>query len=223
MRIRNSSTIRFIHHICLLVLFTGCVSAVPELFPEEIDERSVEIMIVSHGWHVGIIVPVDSLFNELSPPELHALGYKWAEIGWGDRDYYTQESKGIWGAFKGGILPTRSTVHIAAFDETPEIFFSNQDIVKLPLSKEGYKKALEYILETIETDESGKLRVLQDGLYGESRFYASKRIYMIPRTSNGWIARILRKAGLPISPNTSLTAGSVMKKAKSIRHEYSLE
>ena len=54
---------------------------------------------------------------------------------------------------------------------------------------------------------------LGPGLYGKSRFYLSRETYHAFNTCNVWTARVLRDAGCPITPATTLTVDSLMVKA----------
>jgi hypothetical protein len=55
---------------------------------------------------------------------------------------------------------------------------------------------------------------LEDGLFGESRFFLGSRTYYFPRNSNVWTARAVKQAGLDISPIWYQTHGSLMRRVR---------
>lgn len=199
----------------LFVLLSGCAVSNPDLFPPQSEEQSVEVIIVRHGWHVGLAVPVDSTFRSVIHPDVHAHGYRFAEFGWGDRDYYTGASRSLWAMVRGALWPTRSVVHVAAFDRHPADEFRGLDLEALRLSPEGYHQLLTFIMYTMDADYTGSVVPFKPGLYAHGVFYSSSRRYFWPRTSNTWVARLLQEAGAPFRPFWSPTAGSVMRQARS--------
>lgn len=192
----------------------SCNKAIPELFPENPDERPVTVYVVSHGWHVGIAVPVDSTFLEIMPVGLHARDKRYAEFGWGDRSYYMADDPGIWKTIKAAVWPTRSVLHVDGIRMGPEMYFSQLRRVKIGLSVSGYEELLREIEYHFSVDGEGQIIDLGPGLYGFSRFYASDRRYFATRNSNKWVARLLRKAGAPITPAYALTSGNVIRQSR---------
>lgn len=206
-------------YLLLIVLSFGLIScnrAIPDLFPANEEERDIAVYMISHGWHVGLAVPVDSTFRRIIPESVHAHNRNWAELGWGDRDYYTQKSKGFWGILKGAFWPTRSVVHIAAFDRDPPAQFSRLDQIEIKLTPEGYEHLLKFLKRTLKRDEYGQVTELMDGLYADARFYPSDRRYFLPRTSNTWTVRLLREAGAPVNPVWAVTSRNAMRQARGI-------
>ena len=68
----------------------------PSLWPPAPGAPITEIVIVNHGYHVGIAIPRAALAEQASRQGLSALGYiatrfadfDWLEIGWGDEGFY---------------------------------------------------------------------------------------------------------------------------------------
>ncbi|MCC5925631.1 MAG: DUF2459 domain-containing protein [Bacteroidetes bacterium] len=199
-----------------VLMLTGCAVSNPDLFPSDVEERPVEVVIVRHGWHVGLALPVDSTFAAVLHPDLHAQEYRFAEFGWGDRDFYTGNSRSLWTKLKGALWSTPSVVHIAAFDLHPDVQFQGLSRQSVRLSTDGYRELLYFIKQTLDADESGAPVELQPGLYANGIFYTSSRGYFWPRTSNTWVARLLNEAGAPISPFWSPNAGSVMRQSRGL-------
>lgn len=202
--------------LLLATTLFSCARADTILFPENPDLRTVQVYMVSHGWHVGIALPIDSTFLSAMPESIHARDYNWAEVGWGDRDFYTQQQRGFWGKFKGALWPTKSTVHISAFNLSVEQMFSGQDVIEIRLSPNGYAKLLEFLDSTLKKNQDNQPVRLMDGLYGSSVFYASDRRYFFPRTSNTWAVRLLKEAGAPVRSWSAISSGSAMRQAARI-------
>lgn len=195
-----------------LLLLAACSSANKELFPEEESRRQIPVIVLSHGWHVGLLVPVDERFFEELPSEIHvsdgAHGY--AELGWGDRRYYMEDRPGIFTTLRAALLPTSSAVHVAGFSSLPERRFEQQDAVKVMLTERGYQALLERAASYFR---DGQASDIGPGLYGDARFYASGRRYYVPKTSNRWVAALLEEAGAPINSITSVSASTVIRRS----------
>lgn len=209
--ITTKTQVSLITLVLSLFLIVGCATPRAELFPPDSSDREIEIWVVSHGWHVGLVLPNDSSFQSRIPPGFHAPDHTWTEVGWGDRKYYTGEQRGLWGMIRGALWPTASVVHLAAFSHPVEQEFRGYDKHRVLITSEGYDLLLSYLNRTLQKDSDGNLIKLKDGLYADSKFYASDRKYYLPRTSNTWAARLLREAGAPITPWISVTSGRVMR------------
>jgi len=210
----------FRHTLMLILLVTAslaCSSANRELFPADPAERDIEVHVISHGWHVGIAIPVDAHFEEIMPSSLHITDEQnYAEFGWGDRDFYMDPSPGIWTTIKGGLIPSTSTVHVASFTKDPPLQFFGQERVTILLTDAGYRALLKRMEEYFTRDEDGEVIVLGDGLYADSRFYKSPMWYYVPKTSNMWVALLLDEAGLPINTSIALFASNVIRQTSKV-------
>lgn len=210
----EASYIKLITVSLLGFLLAACSSANRELFPADEELRDIEVHVVSHGWHVGIVLPVNEVFNEIMPSSLHISNEQnFAEFGWGDRDFYMDDSPGIWTTIKGGLLPSSSTLHVAAFSNTPEEQFSRLERVSIRLTQDGYRALLKRAERYFSRDDEGNVIELGDGLYADARFYKSPRWYYVPKTSNKWVALLLDEAGMPINTFTAVRSSNVIRQA----------
>lgn len=192
----------------------ACSSANRDLFPADPELRDIEVHVVSHGWHVGLVLPVDNIFNEIMPSSLHITnGQNFAEFGWGDRDFYMADSPGVWTTIKGGLLPSSSAIHVAAFSNAPEEQFSRLERVTIRLTEDGYRALLKRAESYFSRDDEGDVIELEDGLYADARFYKSPRWYYVPKTSNKWVALLLDEAGVPINTFTAVRSSNVIRQA----------
>ena len=161
-----------------------------------------DIYVVDHGWHAGIIIEqadIDSSFYKNKPSFPTA---RYLEIGWGDWDFYQNESRNIdyFLLTKAILYPTRSVLHLVGFNKKIKIYFPISKIVHLTLSDSAFGQLIQYINNSFELMENGKAVPLKSGLYGESIFYESKEYYIFPKTCNVWIAKALLCAGIDIEP-----------------------
>jgi uncharacterized protein (TIGR02117 family) len=197
-----------------LLYAAGCNRPAADLFPDSQELRPVSVWVVSHGWHVGIVLPHNDIFMEAMPPNYHGLKYRYSEFGWGDRTYYMTENPGFWTTLKGGLWPTPSVIHAAAFDRSTDEQFRRATMVRIYLTEQGFGALCEALISDMKLDKEGYAVILESGWYADSRFYASPRRYYLPRTSNKWVARLLREAGAPITPFYALTSGNVIYQAR---------
>ena len=71
-------------------------SADPALWPPAAGEPRIEIFVVSHGYHSGLVLPRETMAEAADRRGHVALGavaqrfsgYRFVEIGWGDERFY---------------------------------------------------------------------------------------------------------------------------------------
>ena len=169
-----------------------------------IAERSIHI--VSHGWHLGLVLSLDrDLIDEL-PALSEFRGYDAVEIGWGDRGFYRSESIGFGTAIAAMAWPTPSVFHVVGFFDAPEDEFPESDVLRLDLTEEGYQSLVAELRAEFASNES-----LGVGRYGPSLFFAAKSSYYFPKTCNVWTLARLRSAGVPTKPLLGLRANAALK------------
>ncbi len=175
-------------------------------------KQLVSIYIVRHAWHAGIIFQKSAI--DTMPVLSDFPDAVYLEVGWGDADYYMNRTPGFWVTFKAAVLPTMSTLHVAGFERAVTDFFPGTDIIQLDLSKEDLTHLIAFINEAFAPDEQGRPIILESGLYGTSYFYKGSQHYYAFKNCNTWVARALNKAGIPISPLTSLTVNQLLARVE---------
>jgi uncharacterized protein (TIGR02117 family) len=199
--------------LLILLIATGCLSPVKELYPEDESERPVSVYIVSHGWHAGIAIEASAI-EEYLPSHPDMPSARFLKFGWGDGRYYTDSEAGFWLMMRAALLPTRSVIHVVGIDIPVERYFSGSNIVQIKVSEEGAKKMGEFVEKRFRKDNNGDFIFAADGLYTNSVFFQATGRYYLPKTSNIWTARALRQTGYPITPIYSFTSGNVVQQAK---------
>lgn len=185
-----------------------CIKAVP---PTK-DEPTRIIFLVSHGWHAGIVLKRLDI-QHIDWPKLKTFTHAdYLEIGWGDKDYYTSHDPGPFLAAKALLLPTSSVLHLVGFSVPPEHYFPYSEIIRIELTVPGFERLVNHISQSFLRDESGSAVSLGQGMYGYSRFYASKETYIACKTCNTWTAAVLQLAGCPVAP--AVTVNGLMSQAR---------
>ena len=165
------------------------------------------VHVVRHGWHSGIVVRAADVPEQAWPARREFIGAEYLELGWGDRAYYPAPDPSLWLGLRALLWPTAGVLHMVAFSGPVEHYFASAEIVALQLTPQGFARLVAAISTSHELDAAGQPIPLGPGLYGKSRFYASSDVFSLFATCNGWVAAMLREAGVPLSPALSPTAG----------------
>lgn len=204
--------LRYLLLILLILLTTGCLGPVKELYPEDERKRPVPVYVVKLGWHAGLAFEAKHFTSKL--PEHDRLpDTDYLLVGWGDDKYYTADRARVDLFLRAAFLPTGSVIHVAGFDLEVDEYFRDSDIIRVRVSKQGMEVMITYLAGRFATDGEGNLQYAAPGLYGQSTFFKANGLYYFPRTSNWWTARVLRKSGFPITPIYAITSGNVMRQA----------
>jgi uncharacterized protein (TIGR02117 family) len=115
-------------------------------------------------------------------------------VAWGDKTFY-MDAGHFWNGMQALFWPTRSVIHVARFNQSPEQFFRGQRVQQLEVCAHRYQKIVNFIQQSFRTTKEGNLIPYQTGLYGASRFYAATDTYYFLYNCNNWTGRALRLAG----------------------------
>ncbi|MGJ8654533.1 MAG: TIGR02117 family protein [Opitutaceae bacterium] len=199
-----------------LLLFVGCATTPPALTPISVKESNsdVEISVVSHGRHTGIVVDAKLLNKHLPELESHFGNPKFYEIGWGDAGFYkaNQITTGL--TLHAIFWPTPTVLHIVSFNEDPQVHFSYSEVVPISIYKDNNKRLFEFIESSFEKNDSGNLISEGEGIYGDSEFFKGTGRYYLFNTCNKWTAKALFSAGMDVNTFYPISATSVMKQIR---------
>jgi len=183
----------------------------PMLWPPR-DGHTVEVYVVSNGYHAGLALPRDVLAEFASGrgyPALIAVAqrfaaFDWIEFGWGEREFYqsvpTVGDMNLRLALRALFYPGNKTVvHVVGISGAPTDAFK-AEMLKVPLSRNGFDQMLAKLDATFVPPQSGVLPDLGRGLYGPSLFYPATGTFSAFRVCNHWIGDLLGAAGLPTAP-----------------------
>ena len=172
------------------------------------------VYLVSHGWHVGLAVRRADVSIAIWPESGDLGAVRYLEVGWGDGDYYpvVRGHPGL--ALKAAFGSASSVLHVAGVDALITAFFAESSIIEVPLSARGFEELTRFIHAAYARDTAGQPIVVGPGIYGLSRFYRATGQYRLFDNSNHWTAKALAAGGCPIDPAGTLTAGSLMDRAR---------
>ncbi len=201
--------------LTVTVLCSGCATSINGECPVDAREPALTIYLVSHGWHVGVVVKRVDIPDDVRLVHKGFSSTDYLEIGWGDRDFYQTPSFHLGLALKALLLPNPSVLHIVAFNDSVASYFPHSEIIMIRLSDAGFQRLIRYIAASYDRDLAGNLVPLGVGLYGVSQFYRSQETYHLFRTCNVWTARVLYTAGCPVRPFLAITGDNLMMQAQS--------
>lgn len=209
---RKSSHHRGAHAwiVLLSAILGACATPMPAVSPQG-GESARTIYVVRHAWHTGLIFRVadvpDQNWSVLRDfPEAQYL-----EVGWGDRDYYRAREPGVWLGIKALFWPAPGTLHVVGLRGAIEEFAAQSDLVELKLAPPAFERLYQRLRTSFDLDARGNAIMLGPGLYGDSRFYASRESFSVFKTCNVWTAQVLREAGVPVQPALAWPAGSLLR------------
>ncbi len=184
----------------------------PSRYPVAAGQPNVEIFVVSHGYHSGIVVPRAALATMAIARKRGALigiatrfyAYPWIEFGWGEEEFYrsvpTASSLSFGLAMRALVRPGNASVlHVVGLPAPPIVSFSQSDIVAVKLSQAGFEGLVDNVNATFATPNAAP-DDLGRGLYGPSLFFRANGSFNIFHVCNHWVADVLDAAGVPTSP-----------------------
>ncbi len=186
----------------------------PSLWPPKPGEPSIDVFVVSHGYHAGFALSTKAL-AEVAQRDGHGAllavaerlgGFPFIEIGWGEEQFYssvpTLSSLTPRLAVRALFNPdNRSVLHVVALPDQPREVFPSADVVRVPLSQEGYARLVAAIEATFATHgDPASPQILGRGLYRASLFFRAKGHFNILNVCNHWVSDVLAAGGLPVTP-----------------------
>ena len=180
-------------------------------FSTEINNSSEnEAYVVNHGWHTGFVIPAYNIQQVIPELKQRFGNTPYIEFGWGDNEFYQSGEITTGISLKAIFLPTDSVVHAVAVPLKVDNYFKHSEVEKFCLGNLELDALVEFISSSFFRDQSGNLRKLNRGIYGDSQFYKAIGDFHIFNTCNKWTAKGLESAGMKISTTFKLTAGSIM-------------
>lgn len=213
---------RLAHAVPLLVcaLQIACAARPPAPAIAEHEARSIYVVV--HGWHAGVAIAREDISSTVWPEASDFPGADHIEAGWGDRDYYPARKFRLSFALRALFVPTPSVLHLAGI-RGPVACFPARDVVELRVAPATVERLVAYVARSHARDEAGAGIVVAAGLYGGGRFYLSKESYHLFRTSNVWLARGLREAGVRIIPGLAFSSTGLMSQLRELDVAHEVE
>ena len=200
--------------LCAALLAT-CETAPPPIAPDDDGPRTRLIQVASNGWHTAIVVPAPAFAaTDLLPEAEDFPRARFLEFGWGDRVYYPAKEKTIGMTLAAALVPTPAVMHMAGLAAAPRDGGSIREVVTVGLTQAGLLNLIEALAAEFERPEGGRAASVARGLYPGSRFYNARGSFHLFNTCNTWTARMLRAAGIVLSPSGIVTADELMTRLR---------
>lgn len=205
-------SVKIVFVLAIVTLISAC-SSKPSIVNHTspfTEEGSIDLYIVSHGWHTGFVIPAEEMQARLPELKERFRDTPYIEFGWGDKGFYQAEEITS-GLTLGAIFwPTPSVIHAVAVPGDVDTYFSNSEVEKLCLTNSELSSLIDFVEGSFYKDKNGNIVPLENGIYGNSQFYQGKGDYYLMNTCNTWTAKGLKSIGMDITPMFKLTASSVM-------------
>lgn len=197
--------------VLMLLLVSGC-SGLPSLVEpgESHTPPEQKIYVVSHGWHTGLVIPAAALNLRVAGLAERFGTPAFYEIGWGDKGFYQAQEITTGLTLQAMFWSSGAVLHVVAVPDSPYLSFPYSEVMATCVSSAELASLLTFLANSFEQDEDGRILPLTAGIYGEAQFYAGVGRYHLLNTCNTWTAKGLSRAGQPVSPRFTLTAGGVM-------------
>jgi hypothetical protein len=203
---------RLAHAVCLVLLTSAC-SHVADAPDDAMLPRTAVIYVVGRDWHTEIGLRAEDLSGPLATIRARFPGARTVLFGFGDRHYLTDRQPGF-GDMVVAAFPGPAALLVTGLRTTPEEAFGPAETVRLGVSGAGLDRATAFLWRAFETDAAGQPRLLGDGPYPGSLFFASGDTYALTHTCNTWTAEALQTGGTQVRAAGVLLAGQVMDRAR---------
>ncbi|MDD9991577.1 MAG: DUF2459 domain-containing protein [Rhodospirillales bacterium] len=201
--------------LALCALWLATCETAPPIAPDDGGPRTHVIQVASNGWHTAIVVPAPGLADTGLLPEAEDFpGAAFFEFGWGDRVYYPAKEKTIGMTLSAALVPTPAVMHMAGLAAAPRVSNTGREVVAVPLTEAGFLNLIETLAAEFERPAGRRAESVSRGLYPGSRFYNARGEFHLFNTCNTWTARMLRAAGVAISPSGVVTADGLMARLR---------
>ena len=200
---RTSTTV-----LSLWLLLNACMARA-DWFCASGESSCKTIFIIHNSWHAAIIVSASDVSLDVLPELSDFPSAKFIEFSWGDQDYFPDPNSGVWAALRAAFWSRGSVLHLVGFSENVGQFYGGAEIFELRLAPVAHRQLIHFISASFARSNSHGRAQASPGLFAYSRFYPSTAKFSVLRTCNTWIAEALASAGVPISPGSVLTAGSL--------------
>jgi uncharacterized protein (TIGR02117 family) len=205
------ATIRFPRAALLLTLLAGCSH--PQFPPcDDPDPTGPTAWVVDHGWHTEIGIPADEVTGPLAIYRTLFPGARTLMFGFGKRTFITAKVQTA-SELVMGPLPGPAVVQVTALNVPPGQAFPGRTI-RLALPPGGADRLSDFLWQSIAQSEAGGPRLVGDGLFPGSMFYAASKGYNLTYTCNTFTADGLRQAGLPVDDDVIFASGTLHEVAR---------
>ncbi len=169
------------------------------------DPDGVLIHVTSNAVHADLIIPVSNStidWRHEFPNDLFSgstLTATHVAFGWGDKGFFIETP--TWDDLKVGtaanalLIPSDSCMHVA-YTSADSYGREKRSVL---ISKNQYRKLVDFIETSFETNDSGRRIAISGSAYGSrDAFFESRGHYHALNTCNSWVGRALAAAGVRV-------------------------
>ena len=193
----------------MLLMVAACAGSAPPVTCQPAAAEPGVVWVVDHGWHTEIGLRVDEITGPLGVYRRLFPGARVLMFGFGKRTWMTAKVESLSELIMGPV-PGPGAVQVTALAAQPGDAY-DQPVTALRLPPGGMEHLSDFIWSTIGRTATGEPRLISEGLFPGSVFYASAPSYSLAFNCNAWTARALSAASVPISAEGVVFAGSVLR------------
>jgi uncharacterized protein (TIGR02117 family) len=193
----------------------GCATHDPSRFADAAPAAGMHsIFIIAHAHHSGIIVRANEVRVDAWPARRDFPDAEFLVMGWGHREYYPHDDPGVSLAMRALFTQGLSTLNVIPVSGALTQAFPGSEIVEMHITDAGFERLVKFVQDTYELDAQGRGIPVPSGVRHSGRFYASPRTFHAFENCNTWVARALLQAGVDIDPESTLTAGTLLRRVR---------
>jgi uncharacterized protein (TIGR02117 family) len=176
----------------------------------------IRIRVTNNGWHSGIVVSRADLAPGAIPEAADFPQANDLQFGWGNAEYYPTPNPG-WGlTLRVALQRSPAVIHLAGLPGPAHEIFPTVEIVELRLTRDGFRRLLDYINASFDRRGESRASVSAPGLYAFSQFYPATGTFHMFNTCNSWTAGGIAAAGLPIQASGIWRAEDLLSELRRI-------
>ena len=213
------------------VLLCACTGASPPACPPAARPAPVA-WVISQDWHTEIGLPASELSGRLASFRTVFPGASALVFGFGKRTWMTARVESP-AELLMGPFPGPAVIEVVGLRVEPALAFGGSEVIRLKLRPGQLARLSDFLWDSFgkaqvggkaqpggKAQAGGKARAGEDGAVGPrlvsqglfpgSLFYAASRGYGPLHTCNSWTAEALGAAGLPVRARGVVFAGGVL-------------
>lgn len=173
-----------------------------------VEDNYRSIYIAKISWHVGLLIKINNDSVTIIDGLSNFKNFNYADIGWGDEDFYKSNSDfDFYLAAKAIFLPSSSVLRIQGYNNSLEEIKQRRDyVIEIRLKNSQFNDLCTFINKSFSKDDNNNLSLSEERYGGIIKFYNSVKKYHLGYTCNTWIADALKSAGFDIDPDDVITA-----------------
>jgi hypothetical protein len=170
----------------------------PVALPHIDDSTRATIYVVGWSYHSSILIEQRPEWR-LGPPGNEEA--RFVEYGWGDRRFMMESNYWPHAVFATLFLPTESVMYVRGLDQLPEAGVWANFVRRHEVDGRQLRTLLMVIeRDFVRTEDGARTDAFPPVEGYAGRFHRGREFYIFWSNCNSWVLRMLRDAGLDVSP-----------------------